>query len=180
MDERAIMVNMAQLAVSGNPGDVLTALGLGSCVAVCAYDPSARLGGMIHVVLPSSAIARPRDGPAKFADLGVPRLVAEMEQEGAARWRLRVALLGGANVLSCGNDKAALDIGSRNVAAVREALAAAGLPISAQEGGGAYSRTVRLCVATAEVIVKTLRGGEATVAVLRGEDGGPSDPRASR
>ena len=86
MDERVITVNMGQLEVSRWAGDVLTALGLGSCVTVCAYDPALGLAGMIHVVLPSSAISRStEEGPAKFADVGVPRLVEEMEKEGAKR-----------------------------------------------------------------------------------------------
>lgn len=164
------MVNMGDLEVSQRPGDVLTSLGLGSCVAVCAYDPAVRVAGMIHVVLPNSAISRGKEGPAKFADLGVPRLVEELAGAGATRRRLRVAVLGGANVLSCGNLAKTLDIGARNVSAVEEALRAQGLSLWANEVGGKVSRTVRLWVADGRVTVKTLRQGEVEVTVLGGEN----------
>ena len=166
MDERQIMIGMGQIAVSKDPGHVLTALGLGSCIAVCAYDPVARAGGMIHVVLPSSAIGRPDGGPAKFADQGVPRLIGEMEQQGSPRSRLRFAILGGANVLTCTNHAAALDVGRRNADAVVAALQQHGFAIIADHVGGKVSRTVRLRVASGEVTVKTIRDGETVLASL--------------
>jgi chemotaxis protein CheD len=159
MDEQFIMVSMGQLVVSARPGDTLAALGLGSCVAVCAYDPFARVGGMIHVVLPSSAIGRPGDPPAKFADQGVPRLIEALAQRGGLRSRLRIAMLGGANVLSFTNHNGALDIGARNVAGIREALESERLTCHASDVGGKISRTVRLRVDSGEVTIKTIRGG---------------------
>ena len=172
MDERVITVNMGQLKVSRLPGDVLTALGLGSCVALCAYDPALGLAGMIHVVLPSSAISRSKEeGPAKFADVGVPHLVEEMEKQGAIRRRLRAAMLGGANVLSYGGETRTLDIGARNVAAVEEALEAQRISVCATEVGGKVSRTVRLWVADGRVMVKTVRKGQVGVTVLGGTNG---------
>lgn len=165
------MVNMGQIAVSRTPGDVLTALGLGSCIAVCAYDPVARVGGMIHVVLPSSAIGRPDDAPAKFADQGVPRLIADMGKQGGLRARLKIAMLGGANVLVSASQNGTLDIGNRNAAAVREALRSQGFATTADDIGGKISRTVRLRVHSGEVMVKTVRDGEALFACLRGASG---------
>lgn len=165
------MVNMGQIATSGDPGDVLTALGLGSCIAVCAYDPIARLGGMIHVVLPSSAIGRPDDAPAKFADQGVPRLIADMAKLGGLRSRLKIAILGGANVLISASQNGSLDIGARNAAAVKDALAQQGFSVQADDTGGKVSRTVRLKVESGEVTVKTVREGEISLANLRGTGG---------
>jgi chemotaxis protein CheD len=167
MSEQAVMVNMAQLAVSDSPEEVLTALGLGSCVAVCTYDSAARLGGMIHVVLPSSALSRREDGPAKFADLGVPRLLEEMARRGADRTRVRVALAGGASVLTGMNHVDGMDIGARNVAAVTAALNRIGMSPSEADVGGRASRTVRLRVGSGEIAVKTLRQGESVLARLR-------------
>jgi len=175
MPEQVIAVNMGQLEVSRRGGDVLAALGLGSCVAVCVYDPRVRMGGMIHVVLPSSAIGREREGQAKFADLGVPRLVAAMVKEGGSRQRLRLVMAGGANVLSSMNHGSALDIGSRNVAAVLAALETEKLSVWKSDVGGKTSRTVRLSVASGTVRVKTLRMGEKVLATLGGGNGQGSD-----
>jgi len=169
------MVNMGHIAVSRNAGDVLTALGLGSCIAVCAYDAVARAGGMIHVVLPDSAISRgvasqpPRghdDSPAKFADQGVPRLIEDMQSQGGLRSRLRIAILGGANVLTSANHSGALDVGHRNIDAVRAALQQHGLSVVVEDVGGKVSRTVRLKIGDGEVTMKTIRNGEVTLASL--------------
>jgi chemotaxis protein CheC len=40
------------LMIETVPDEVLVAYGLGSCVAVCLYDPAARVGGMLHALLP--------------------------------------------------------------------------------------------------------------------------------
>lgn len=167
MSERLVAVNMAQLAVSKEPDDVLIALGLGSCIAVCAYDPAAKIAGMIHVVLPSSGIARNEDTPTKFADTGVPKLLEAMSQAGARHYRLQLAIGGGANVLNGGDNNGILDIGLRNIAAVKEAMEKAGFSPKAEDVGGNYSRTLRLRVASGEVILKTFREGERLLAELR-------------
>jgi len=166
MGENLIVVNMGQLAVSRQPEDVLAALGLGSCVAVCAYDRVSRVAGMIHVVLPSSQIGRPGEAPARFADQGVQRLLAAVTRQGALRSRLKVAVLGGANVLSSTSDNGLLDIGARNVRGVQEALRMAGLTAEASDVGGKISRTVRLRVDNGEVSVRTLRAGQQLLARL--------------
>jgi len=165
------MVNMGQIAVSKTPGDVLAALGLGSCVAVCAYDPLARTGGMLHVVLPDSSIAKSDDVPGKFADRGVPRLLEELERKGAVKSRLKIAMLGGANVLVSANHRVGLDIGERNIAAVSQVLKEQGFSDVVSDVGGRISRTVRLKVVSGEIVVKTIRGGEILFACLRDSGG---------
>jgi chemotaxis protein CheD len=158
MTEQLVMVGMGQLVVSNSPNEVLAALGLGSCVAVCAYDALTKLAGMIHVVLPTN-IATTDATPAKSAELGVPRLIDAMVEKGSARCRLRIAIAGGANVLTTSSG-AGLDIGTRNIAAVKAALEKTGLKCIADHVGGNSSRTVRLKVASGEVTLKTLRDGE--------------------
>jgi chemotaxis protein CheD len=166
MSERLVAVNMAQLAVSKEPEEVLIALGLGSCIAVCVYDPAEKIAGMIHVVLPSSAIARDNDTPAKFADTGVPKLLETMIKAGARRSRLKFVIGGGANVLNGGVNNGILDVGQRNIAAVKQALEKAEFSLQAEDVGGNYSRTLRLKVASGEVTLKTFREGERRLAEL--------------
>ena len=43
---------MGEMSVSSDEDTVLTCLGLGSCVGLAAYDPIAKVGGMVHIVLP--------------------------------------------------------------------------------------------------------------------------------
>ena len=47
-----ISIGLGEVKVSRDPGDVLVAYGLGSCLGIGFYDPIARAAGMLHAVLP--------------------------------------------------------------------------------------------------------------------------------
>ncbi len=51
-----IVVGISDLKVSGNIGDVLITYALGSCIGVAVYDPSVKVGGLLHYMLPDSSI----------------------------------------------------------------------------------------------------------------------------
>ena len=51
-----IKVGMADLNVCKAP-DVITTLGLGSCIGLVFYDPVSKVGGMVHYMLPDSTKA---------------------------------------------------------------------------------------------------------------------------
>src|SRR5689334_12989482 len=114
---RTVMVGMAEIHVVCEADDVLSALGLGSCVGVCAYDTRNRIAGMAHVVLPSSG-DKTDQPPGKFADTAVPALLEEMMRSGASRTFIRVAIAGGAQVFSFSGTGPTLEIGARNCEAV--------------------------------------------------------------
>ena len=81
-------VGLGEIRVSRDPSAVLVSFGLGSCVAVCAYDLAARVGGMMHVVLPyCSNRDSAQKFPGKYADIGMPLLIRELENHGAVRVR---------------------------------------------------------------------------------------------
>jgi chemotaxis protein CheD len=122
--------------------DALVAYGLGSCVAVCLWDPATKVAGMAHVVLPG---ANPAGTPStKFALSAVPALVALMQAEGAGPnpRRYVAKLAGGAQVLTLGGSGSLPRVGEQNGRAVREALEEAGIPIQAQDIGGSKGRSV--------------------------------------
>ncbi|HIP92712.1 MAG TPA: chemotaxis protein CheD, partial [Thermotoga sp.] len=51
--KKKVIIGIGEYAVERNPA-ILVTLGLGSCVGVCIRDPSAKVGGMVHVMLPDS------------------------------------------------------------------------------------------------------------------------------
>jgi len=157
----SIPVGMAEVKASKTADDSLSALGLGSCIGVCVYDPRARVAGLAHVMLPDSAVIRATDRvvEGKFADTAVPALVQRVESLGARRADLRAAIAGGAQVFSFATSSPALAIGSRNAEAVVAALKTAGIPLLAQDCGGTVGRTVTLDVASGLVRVRVV-GGE--------------------
>ena len=168
----AIMIGMAEVKVTRSPDDVLMALGLGSCIGVCAYDPQAQVAGMAHVVLPSSVGFDP--SPGKFADTAIPLLLERMTEWGADEARIQVALVGGAQIFAGNGVKSQLDIGVRNAEAVLSALHSRGIPVLAQDLGGYAGRTISL-IANGLVRVKTLGLGERELISLGSTKAGPVD-----
>lgn len=160
MDEvNVIRVGMAELKTGRAPGRIVT-LGLGSCIGVCAYDTQTRIGGMAHIMLPSSSMAATSTSetpnPAKFADTAVPLLIREMEKMGVRRERLIVKIVGGAQMF-CGNGyEDHICIGNKNIIAVETICQQLGLFISGRSVGGNSGKSVFLDLETGEVQVKTL------------------------
>lgn len=146
-----VSLNLGEWRVTDDGAATLVGLGLGSCVALCAHDPQAGVGGMAHMVLPTSRAAAGTAG-AQFADAAVPLVIEEMERLGAVRRRIVCYLVGGAHILT--NTTTALaQVGERNVEAAHEALRALGLRVRAEDVGGERGRTVRLHIGSGEVDV---------------------------
>jgi chemotaxis protein CheD len=150
------LVRVADAAVAG-AGEVLVTLGLGSCVAILLHDPACSLGGLAHVLLPEPIAGRPGGRAAKYACTAVPHLVAELAGRGADRERLRGVLVGGASLVAAFAATGSLHVGSRNIAAARAALCAAGIPIRAEDVGEEHGRTVHFHPGDGRVVVSAHR-----------------------
>jgi len=160
------VVHIGDVAVSNDPNDVLVAYGLGSCVVVCLYDSVAKVGGMVHALLPTAPNGRYAGNPAKYVDQAVPLLVDDVMKMGARRIWTVAKMCGGAQLI-LGNNRldgsgfnGHLSIGQRNVQAAKAALHSAGLRLVAWSTGGQAGRTVRFYLANGKVTVKTLGHGE--------------------
>ncbi len=160
-DQCTVSVGIGELHVSRDRTTVLTAYGLGSCVGVSLYDPVARVGGMAHVMLPSSKDANHQTSGYKFADLAVPALVEGVLKLGGKRDSLICKIVGGAQMLIAPGHTNGFRIGERNVEAVMEALREWRIVPRAMDTGGAHGRTVRLVVKTGQVTVR--KAGGSTV-----------------
>lgn len=165
----AIMVGMAEVKVSRSQEDVLIALGLGSCIGVCAYDVKARVAGMAHIVLPDSAGFDA--SPSKFADTAIPHLLEMMIHRGAAANRIRVAIVGGAQLFAFHGSGPRLDIGPRNTTAVKAVLEQCGLELAAVDVGGTAGRSVHMS-GDGRVRVRTIGKGERELASLANVESG--------
>ena len=132
---------------------------LGSCIAVSLYDPRAKVGGMLHFMLPESDLNREKAqrSPYTFADSGIPILFRKAYELGAMKSRLLVHAAGGAQVMT---DQEMFNIGKRNQLALRKLLWKAGVLLQGEAVGGKLSRTVRLEISTGRVFVKESGGQE--------------------
>lgn len=145
-----IIVGVAECGIGDEPEQEIATYGLGSCIAVAAYDPVARVGGLAHYMLPDSSVGmgRVQSRPWAFADIAIPLLLEQLIRLGADRRRLRVHAAGGARMIG-GNGS--LDIGRKNAEALLRELSRVGLKLDLCALGGAVSRNMRLSVGTGRV-----------------------------
>jgi chemotaxis protein CheD len=130
--------------------EVALATVLGSCVAACIYDASARVGGVNHFMLPDAA---PGDGSARYGAHAMELLINGLLKHGAVRQRLQAKVFGGGNVLP----GMTLDpIGTRNGNFVLNYLTAERIPIVAQDLFGVQPRKVCFFVRSGRTLVKRL------------------------
>jgi chemotaxis protein CheD len=153
-----LVVGVADMKASKDPHDVLVTYSLGSCLGVCIYDPVARVGGLLHLMLPESNIdpAKAQANPYMFADTGIPALFREVYRLGGVKERLDVRITGASQIL---DSAGVFNIGKRNHLAARKILWKNNVLIKAEDVGGTVHRTVRMDLGTGETTIK-ITGGE--------------------
>jgi chemotaxis protein CheD len=155
---RELLVHVAEYKVGG-AGDVLVTIGLGSCVAIALHDSDARVGGLAHILLPSPALSRRDPAPGKFPQTAVPLLLQEMTGRGARPQRVTARLVGGASMFASLQPAGTIQMGERNLVAVRAALAHHAIPLVGSAVGGDFGRTVRFFVEDGRIEVASVRRG---------------------
>lgn len=152
-----VVVGISDLKVSNRPDDVLVTYALGSCIAVAVYDPVAKVGGLLHYMLPDSTLdlEKARQNPAMFADTGIPVLFKSCYKLGAEKRRIVVRAAGGASIL---DDTNFFRIGQKNIMAMRKIFWKNNVMIESEDTGGNFNRTVRLSLSNGKTYVKTSGG----------------------
>jgi chemotaxis protein CheD len=157
-----IIVRVADLR-AGSLDQILVTIGLGSCVAILLHDPAAKVGGLAHVLLPSPALSRKDDNPAKFPQTAVPRLLELMAQHGASSRRVTARLAGGASMFAALAAPGTIQMGERNLVASRQSLRQHGVALVGEATGGDYGRTVKMWVADGRVEISSVSHGTQTL-----------------
>src|SRR6056297_2583077 len=109
---------MADYAVGGEE-HVLATLGLGSCIGISLYDKFKRVGGLVHIMLPENPGGKKT---VKYADTAIPFLINQLEKMGAQKRRLSAKIVGGAAMFKSESGNAVMQIGERNIEAVKKYL----------------------------------------------------------
>jgi chemotaxis protein CheD len=158
---KSLVVGISDCKIGWDPEDLLITYALGSCIAVALYDPVAKVGGLLHYMLPDSGLDRNKaqQNPFMFADTGIPRLFEAARARGAQPGRMVVRLAGGAQVL---DTHGTFQIGKRNYLAARKILWKAGILIASEAVGGEVSRTTRLEIATGRMWVREGAGTDSS------------------
>ncbi len=149
-----IKVGMADLKTCLPPNGITT-LGLGSCVGVAIRDKNNKVGGLAHVMLPDSTVIAGQTNIAKFADTGITELIRQMEKLGANKRNMVAKIAGGAQMFAV-SSRSGMNVGERNVEAVKKKLKEFGIPILAEDTGLDYGRTVIFYPETGEYVIKSV------------------------
>jgi chemotaxis protein CheD len=154
-------VRMGEWATSARAGDVLSCVGIGSCIALVLTDARHGVVGLAHVVMPHG------DGhpPAKFAHTVVPELVARTVATGAARSQLRAAIVGGAAMFTF-SGLPEEQIGARNERIVRAELDLARIPLAGSDTGGKSGRSLNVLLGDPVVATVRTRGNQEVALTL--------------
>ncbi len=118
---------------------------LGTCVGLALYDSQARVGGMIHLLLPEPPAATGGPfRPEKYALTGLPLFFAAFYAAGALREHCRASIAGGALVGPISQIDMSLDIGGRTMERVKEYLAVEKIAVERSETGGLVTGCLNL------------------------------------
>lgn len=125
---------------------------LGSCVAICLWDPVTKIGGINHYMLPNwngNDLASP-----KYGNIAIDKLLEKMMQLGARKENLKAKIFGGGELID-GGSKGTL-IGERNIRVARLILEEKNISIVASSTGGRKGRKILFFTETGEVRHKFL------------------------
>lgn len=153
-----VIVKVSDAIVTEAPA-TLVAVALGSCVAVALHDPTTKIGGLAHVLLPSQSMGKTTGQPGRYASTAVPALIERMIARGARMPATVARLVGGASMFMSLTPPGTIQMGERNVLAAREALHRHGIRLVAEAVGGDFGRTAEFDLETGTITVSSyLRG----------------------
>jgi len=94
-----IFVTTGSFTVGSKKG-ILNSGPLGSCIACIAYDSTAKIGGLAHIMLPGKFPENgKKENENRYTENIITNLLAELEKLGSTKATLKICLVGGANVL---------------------------------------------------------------------------------
>lgn len=141
-------------ALFAHPDPHLVTTVLGSCVAVCLWEPKQALGGINHFLLPlwnGEGLPTPR-----YGSVAIPRLVERLVELGARRERLQAKVFGGASMWQASDGL--LAVGERNAVLARHLLEELRIPVLGSDLGGTQGRKIVFNSGTGEVLLRRNRG----------------------
>lgn len=151
MEENVHFLYPAALFASRTPHLVTTILG--SCIAVCVYDPVIKVGGINHFMLPlwnGQGLASP-----KYGNIAIERLLEKMLSLGCSKNNLQAKVFGGGEVIQTSVTQ--FNIGARNIKLAMEMLDELKIPVIGQSVGGKLGRKILFNTETFEVKQKYIQ-----------------------
>jgi chemotaxis protein CheD len=142
---------------------------LGSCVAVCLFDPQLRIGGINHFMLPEMGRSKHGDVDSMLSgNFAMEALLNALLAKGARKVRLQAKAFGGGTIID--TDASALSIGMRNANFAKEWLARESIPLRSSDFLGPWSRKIIFLPFNGEAFCKRLVTNMANAVVIAREE----------
>lgn len=146
-----IILNIGDIVVQAEPSLLETVLG--SCVSICLWDESAKVGGMNHYLVPYAMAGL--NNPFYAGRESIEKLVESLIRAGGTAPRTRAKVFGGGKVIEgLGQD---LDVGRENIGVAREMLKNYGIPIVKELARPNHAIKVVFYTATGRAFVKAIQ-----------------------
>lgn len=150
--KRKVSIHIGEYYAARQPLIIHTLVG--SCVAVCLFDPVTRVGGMNHILLPGKADMKRFDAPARYGINAMELLINRIMNLGGDRRRLVAKAFGGAHLLPAISEKNG--VGRKNAEFVMEFLETESIRIISGDMGGHESRRLYFHTHTGVVFLKRI------------------------
>ncbi|MFN2268650.1 MAG: chemotaxis protein CheD, partial [Desulfonatronovibrio sp.] len=147
---KKIHIHIGEYYASREPAIIHTVLG--SCVAVCLYDPYQGIGGMNHILLPGKADLDKFDVSARYGVNAMELLINRMMSLGVDRRRLVAKVFGGAHMISSISKENG--VGDKNVTFAMDFLKRENIRLVSSDVGKKDSRKILFCTDSGDVYLK--------------------------
>jgi len=151
---KQVYLHPGELYASPEPANIKIILG--SCVAVCLYNPRLSIGGATHFLLP--ALEGEGQLSPRYGNVAIERLLQELRLAGSRNKDLHAELYGGACVLSAFSSGSRERIGDQNIRMAVDTLSREAIPIQRRDIGGVKGRKITMRTDTGEITCKLIGG----------------------
>lgn len=152
---KTIEVRLGEWKTTKESGAILSIDRIGAGLAIVILDLVTHMCGGAHTILPESP-SKDLGSPGKFANMAVPVIVEELLKMGAQKGKMVAKIAGGAQMLS------QTILSDRNVNAAKEALRKIPIPVTGEDVGGKYIRSIQVHTISGEVLCSRLEGPQKT------------------
>jgi chemotaxis protein CheD len=149
---KQVYLHPGELYASSEPAKLMIILG--SCVAVCLYNPRLAIGGATHFLLPT--LEGEGHLSPRYGDVAIERLLQELRLAGSKNKDLHAEVYGGASVLQAFSGGANGSIGEKNVRLAIETLSRESIPVMRRDTGGSKGRKINMRTDTGAITCKLI------------------------
>lgn len=162
-NHRRVIIDPGEFYASNTPVTISTLLG--SCVAVCLFDPKNKVLGMNHFMLSQQRFES--GGRFALSEAGrygvhsMELLINELLKLGAKKPFMKAKVFGGATLLTrTHTDTRLLNVGAVNCKFIREFMANDGIPLVAENLGGKQGRVIHFSSGDFVVYMRKIKSAD--------------------